>query len=127
MNLFDIAKLEEKLQILEKQTMEENFWNDSKNSSKILTQIKNIKNKTVEYKKIKNEIINLQELSELVQLEPDEEIAIDILKNSNKLQKEVEKFEISTFLSGKYDQNNAIITIHPGAGGTESQDWAEML
>lgn len=127
MNLFDIAKLEEKLQILEKQTMEENFWNDSKNSSKILTQIKNIKNKTVEYKKIKNEIINLQELSELVQLEPDEEIATDILKNSNKLQKEVEKFEISTFLSGKYDQNNAIITIHPGAGGTESQDWAEML
>lgn len=126
-NLFDIAKLEEKLQILEKQTMEENFWNDSKNSSKILTQIKNIKNKTVEYKKIKNEIINLQELSELVQLEPDEEIATDILKNSNKLQKEVEKFEISTFLSGKYDQNNAIITIHPGAGGTESQDWAEML
>ena len=126
MNLFDIAKLEEKLQILEKQTMEENFWNDSKNSSKILTQIKNIKNKTVEYKKIKNEIINLQELSELVQLEPDEEIATDILKNSNKLQK-VEKFEISTFLSGKYDQNNAIITIHPGAGGTESQDWAEML
>lgn len=126
-NLFDIAKLEEQLQILEKQTMEENFWNDSKNSSKILTQIKNIKNKTVEYKKIKNEIINLQELSELVQLEPDEEIAIDILKNSNKLQKEVEKFEISTFLSGKYDQNNAIITIHPGAGGTESQDWAEML
>ena len=74
MNLFDIAKLEEQLQILEKQTMEENFWNDSKNSSKILTQIKNIKNKTVEYKKIKNEIINLQELSELVQLEPDEEI-----------------------------------------------------
>ena len=56
-----------------------------------------------------------------------EEIATDILKNSNKLQKEVEKFEISTFLSGKYDQNNAIITIHPGAGGTESQDWAEML
>lgn len=127
MNLFDIAKLEEQLQILEKQTMEENFWNDSKNSSKILTQIKNIKNKTVEYKKIKNEIINLQELSELVQLEPDEEIATDILKNSNKLQKEVEKFEISTFLSEKYDQNNAIITIHPGAGGTESQDWAEML
>ena len=81
----------------------------------------------LEYKKIKNEIINLQELSELVQLEPDEEIATDILKNSNKLQKEVEKFEISTFLSGKYDQNNAIITIHPGAGGTESQDWAEML
>lgn len=127
MNLFDIAKLEEQLQILEKQTMEENFWNDSKNSSKILTQIKGIKNKTNEYKKLENEIINLQELTELLQLEPDEEIAKDILKNTNKLQKEVEKFEITTFLSGKYDSNNTIVTIHPGAGGTESQDWAEML
>ncbi len=127
MNLFDIAKLEEQLQILEKQTMEENFWNDSKNSSKILTQIKGIKNKTTEYKRIENEIINLQELTELVQLEPDEEIAKDILKNTNKLQKEVGKFEINTFLSGKYDSNNTIVTIHPGAGGTESQDWAEML
>lgn len=127
MNLFDIDKLEEQLQILEKQTMEENFWNDSKNSSKILTQIKGIKNKTTEYKRLENEIINLQELTELVQLEPDEEITKDILKNTNKLQKEVEKFEITTFLSGKYDSNNTIVTIHPGAGGTESQDWAEML
>lgn len=127
MNLFDIANLEKQLQILEKQTMEENFWNDSKNSSKILTQIKGIKNKTTEYKKLENEIINLQELTELVQLEPDEEITKDILKNTNKLQKEVEKFEITTFLSGKYDSNNTIVTIHPGAGGTESQDWAEML
>ena len=127
MNLFDIANLEKQLQILEKQTMEENFWNDSKNSSKILTQIKAIKNKTTEYKRLENEIINLQELTELVQLEPDEEITKDILKNTNKLQKEVEKFEITTFLSGKYDSNNTIVTIHPGAGGTESQDWAEML
>lgn len=127
MNLFDIANLEKQLQILEKQTMEENFWNDSKNSSKILTQIKGIKNKTTEYKRLENEIINLQELTELVQLEPDEEITKDILKNTNKLQKEVEKFEITTFLSGKYDSNNTIVTIHPGAGGTESQDWAEML
>ena len=123
MNLFDIANLEKQLQILEKQTMEENFWNDSKNSSKILTQIKGIKNKTTEYKRLENEIINLQELTELVQLEPDEEITKDILKNTNKLQKEVEKFEITTFLSGKYDNNNTIVTIHPGAGGTESQDW----
>lgn len=127
MNLFDIAKLEEQSQILEKQTIEENFWNDSKNSSKILAQIKTIKNKTSEYKRLENEIINLQELTELVELEPDEEIAKDILKNTNKLQKEVEKFEITTFLSGKYDNNNTIVTIHPGAGGTESQDWAEML
>lgn len=127
MNLFDIVKLENQLRELEKQTMQENFWNDSKNSSKTLGQIKAIKNKTNEYQRLENEIVNLQELTELVELEPDEEIVKDILKNTNKLQKEIEKFEVTTFLSGKYDGNNTIVTIHPGAGGTESQDWAEML
>ncbi len=127
MNLFDIDSLENQLKDLEKQTMQENFWNDSKNSSKVLSQIKAIKNKTNEYQRLDNEIINLQELTELVEIEPDEEIIKDILKNTSKLQKEIEKFEVSTFLSGKYDSNNAIVTIHPGAGGTESQDWAEML
>ena len=107
--------------------MEENFWNDAKNSSKVLSQIKIIKNKTSQYQTLENEIVNLKELTELVELELDEEIAKEILKNTNKLQKEIEKFEVGTFLSGKYDENNAIVTIHPGAGGTESQDWAEML
>ena len=127
MDLFDIAKLENDLKDLEQQTIQENFWNDNKNSSKILSQIKTIKNKTNQYRKIESEIINLQELTELTELEPDEEIAKEILKNTEKIKKEIEKFEINTFLSGKYDNNNAIVTIHPGAGGTESQDWAEML
>lgn len=127
MNLFDIVKLENQLTELEKQTMEENFWNDNKKSSKTLSQIKSIKNKTSEYRRLEKEIINLQELTELVELEPDEEVVKDILKTTSKLGKEVEKFEVSTFLSGKYDNNDAIVTIHPGAGGTESQDWAEML
>ncbi len=127
MTLFDIAKLETELQELENKTVEENFWNDSKNSSKVLSQIKVIKNKVVEYRRIENEIKNLQELTELLELEPDEEIGKDILKNTNKVQKDIEKFEITTFLSEKYDSNNSIVTIHPGAGGTESQDWAEML
>lgn len=127
MNLFDIDRLKKQLEELENQTMQENFWNDSKNSSKILAQIKSLKNKTTEYKKLENEITNLQELTQLVELESDEEMVKDILKSTNKLQKQIEKFEITTFLSGKYDSNNTIVTIHPGAGGTESQDWAEML
>lgn len=127
MSHFDIAKLEEQLKYLESQTLEENFWNDSKKSSKVLTQIKHVKSKVTEYKRLKIDIENLNELTTLVELEPDEEIEKEILKNTNKIQKEIEKFEINTFLSGKYDSNNAIVTIHPGAGGTESQDWAEML
>lgn len=127
MNLFDIDKLEMQLQNLENQTLEPNFWNDQNNSNKILSKIKTIKRKTVEYKRIKNEIENLIEMTELANLEPDEEIEKEIITNTKEIQESLEKFELQTLLSGKYDANNAIVTIHPGAGGTESQDWAEML
>ncbi len=127
MNLFDIANLKRKLSELEEQTSKENFWNDMQKSTKILSQIKSIKAKTSEYQKLETEISNLIELTELVELEEDEQMSKDIIKNTNKMKKDIEKFEITTFLSGKYDANNAIVTIHPGAGGTESQDWAEML
>ena len=127
MNLFDIAKLEQELKELEKETMQENFWQDSKKSNKTLAKIKNLKNKTTEYQEINKELNNLIELTELLDMEPDVEMAKDIIKSTQKIEKRLEKFEISTLLSGKYDSNNAIVTIHPGAGGTESQDWAEML
>ena len=127
MSLFDIEEAEKKLENLEKQTLKEDFWKDSKNSSKILSQIKYLKNKVLGFREIEKEIKNLQELTELVILEPDEELVKEIIKNTKKLEKDIEKLEISNLLSGKYDLNNAIITIHPGAGGTESQDWAEML
>ena len=74
-----------------------------------------------------NEITNLQDLTELANMENDQDVAKDILKATEKLEKEIEKIQLETLLSGKYDRNNAILTIHPGAGGTESQDWAEML
>lgn len=127
MNLFDIYKIEVELKDLENQTIQEGFWNDSKTSSKVLTRIKQLKSKCTSFRKIETEIQNMQELTELVELEPDEDVAKDILKNTKKIEKELEKLELETLLSGKYDENNAIVTIHPGAGGTESQDWAEML
>ena len=127
MSHFDIAKLEVELADLEKQTMEENFWNDSKNSSKVLSKIKQIKSKCIEYNKIKTEISDLKDLSELANLESDEEVAKEIIKNTKKIENAIERLQLQTLLSGKYDANHAIVTIHPGAGGTESQDWAEML
>ena len=127
MSHFDIPKLELELADLEKQTMEENFWSDSKNSSKVLAKIKQIKSKYMEYNKIKAEISDLKDLSELAMLESDEEVAKEIIKNTKKIEISLEKLQLETLLSGKYDHNNAIVTIHPGAGGTESQDWAEML
>ena len=127
MSLFDIPKLEEELNNLEKETIDPEFWNDQKNSQKILGNIKILKRKISKYNELKSELKNLKELTELVNIEADEEISKEIIKGTGKAEKDLEKFEIETLLSGKYDSNNAIVTIHPGAGGTESQDWAEML
>ena len=124
---FDISKLEAELAESEKQTLEEGFWADTTKSSTILAKIKSLKAKITTYSRLTSEVNNLIELTELVELENDEQTAKDIIKNTNTIQKEIEKFELTTLLSGKYDKNNAIITLHPGAGGTESQDWAEML
>jgi len=125
--LFDILNLEKEIAELEKETNNPDFWNNSENTQKVLAKIKKIKNKYTKYKELEKEINNLIELAEMIKLEYDEELAIDVTKNYKKQEKNLEKLELETLFSGKYDSNNAIVTIHPGAGGTESQDWAEML
>ena len=93
-NLFDISKLEAELKELEKQTVEVNFWSDSKKSSVVLGKIKKIKSKVETYKKIEKELNNLIELSDLLQLEIDEEMAKEVIKNTKNISKEIEKLEI---------------------------------
>ena len=128
MSLFDIESKKEELKKLEEQTQQESFWQqDTSISSKVLAKIKELKHKIDEFELAQNEASNLIELTELANLEVDEEVAKDILKSTKKLEYDVEKIQLETLLSGKYDRTNAILTLHPGAGGTESQDWAEML
>lgn len=124
---FDVENKEKELKELESKTTENDFWNDTDNSSKVLKQINSLKSKVEGFKKLNNELNNLLEMSELLQVEKDEELAKELLKSTYTLEKDIEKLEITTLLSGKYDNNNAILIIHPGAGGTEAQDWAEML
>lgn len=128
MNLFDIENVKKQLYKLEEQTQKEEFWNKNpKETSEVLSQIKQLKSKVNKYENSENELVNLVELTELANIENDIDVAEDILKSTNKLEKEVEELQLETLLSGKYDKCNAILTLHPGAGGTESQDWAEML
>ena len=88
MSHFDISKLQKDLKDLEAKTLDSEFWNDQKNSQKILEKIKSIKRKCNKYEEIEKEINNLKELSELVNLEPDEEIAKDIIVGTNKIKKD---------------------------------------
>jgi len=124
---FDIAKLEQELNELEKKTLESDFWDDTTSANSILDKIKSLKNKCKNYREIEADLAGIKDIIDLLKIEYDENLANEMIKDINKIEKEVEKFEIQTLLSGKYDKNNAILTIHPGAGGTEAQDWAEML
>ena len=124
---FDIPKLEAELKELEEKTMQDGFWNEQKESNKILAEIKLRKSTVTKYKELTSELKNIKEFIELVEIEQDESLESEIKSNTKKIEKEIDNFELQTLLSGKYDSNNAILTLHPGAGGTESQDWAEML
>ncbi len=117
----------EELKVLEDKTLETGFWEDTSSSNVILKQIKEIKNKIKTYTDIDKQISDLKDLNELLQIEADEELERQLISLTKATEKNIADFEVQTLLTGKYDKNNAIITFHPGAGGTESQDWAEML
>ena len=124
---FDVVNKEKELLELEKQTMSNEFWSDTENTSKVLKRITDLKNRLNNFKKINSGLENLKDMNELLQQEPDEELVKELLNNTIYTEKEIDKLEITILLSGNYDMNNAIVTIHPGAGGTEAQDWAQML
>lgn len=126
-SLFDPAKMKEQINELEAKTMQDGFWNDTKTSGMVLQEMKILKNKCSKFENIVSTLKNLEELNELLFIEEDSDLVKELLKNTKVLEHDLEKLEIETLLSGKYDKNNAILTLHPGAGGTESQDWSEML
>ena len=123
----NIEEKTSKLKDLENKTLEENFWTNNTNSNSILKEIKEIKSKLIKYNDINRQINDLEDINELLTLEIDEKLEMQLNSLTKQIKKELEKFHIETLLSGKFDKNNAIITLHPGAGGTESQDWVEML
>ncbi len=124
---FDINKLENELEELESKTTSTSFWDDVKNSSKILKKITELKNKISNFKETESELKNIKELYEMLKEESEFELEKELNKSVSRLEEKVNKLEISTLLSNKYDTNNAIITLHPGAGGTEAHDWVQML
>ena len=122
-----IESLMLELKKLEKESLEEGFWDNSQKSNEIFARIKTLQKKINSFQQISSELDNLMEMNDLLEEEHDAELLKELLHNSNEIQKSISNLEIQTLFSGKYDNNNAIITMHPGAGGTESQDWVEML
>ena len=115
MNLFDILKLEKELEKLEEETNSAEFWSDSNNSTKVLKQINGLKSKIQKYRKVNEKLLDIIEMNTLLAEEKEESLEEELQKSIKQIEKEIEKLEIDTLLSGKYDVNNAIVTIHPGA------------
>ena len=125
--IFDLASKEEKHSVLQNQTTAPNFWNDQIAAQKVLQEIKSLETWISLWKNVNQKSNSLEELILLAQSENEESLYDEILKELASLDKSIEDAEFKNMLSGKDDERNCILTIHSGAGGTESQDWAEML
>lgn len=124
---FDLPTKRKSVEELEKSTYDENFWKDQKNAQNTMQKIKNLKEQIETYERLKNKVEELDFLYQLMLEEDDYTDYETVEKTLAEIEKEVDEFKISTLLSGEYDENNAILSIHAGAGGLEAQDWAEML
>ena len=120
-------ELKKRLLEIEKMENDPEFWNDPKRSAKIQKEKNILLRKFEKYQKAKQALEDNKEMYELATLEEDEETINEVFNDSKNLAKTIRKLEIEVMLSDENDEKNAIITIHPGAGGTESHDWASML
>jgi len=123
----DVESLKLKLSDLEKETLKDDFWKDKERFAETNQQISRLKRKIDPWDKCVADIDETAELMEMALAESDDELISDICGNIDKLEKRFNDLETRELLSEEDDMKNAIVTIHPGAGGTESQDWANML
>ena len=123
----DLDHARQEIAELERQQADENFWSDLENSQKVLQRTKQLQNKVSRHEKLVREWEDLTTLVEMAQEEDDASLLPEIRESYDALEKEVEEANLATLLSGEYDNNNAILNFHAGAGGTEAQDWAQML
>ncbi len=112
---------------LEEQASQPGFWDDSANSQKILQKTGSLKSKISQYEKLESNFDDVLTMIELANEEDDESLLPEIKELAEKTKTDLESMKLVTLLSGEYDAKNAILTFHAGAGGTEAQDWVEML
>ncbi len=122
---YDSVKLQ--IKELEEQTASDGFWDDLENSQNVLQKISKLKNKLASYDKLKTLYDDIDVLIEIGNEEEDTTLLEEIEGSLNSFINDLSSIKLSTLLIGEFDANNAILTFHAGAGGTEAQDWNEML
>ncbi len=119
--------MEKKIIHFNKLSEEKNFWENTKNAQKIFKEKSKIEKNLNDFKALENELVDLKELFQLFKNDSDLDVQEDIVSLIKKIKKKANNTKLNTLLSKEADSNNCFIEIHAGAGGTESQDWAEML
>ena len=124
---FDLSGKAARLKALEDLQSLPGFWADPDTARTSVQQIKSLRNWLIPYDTLNSRLNGALEMAELLVAEPDQSMLADIAKEAGELESAAEAFELQAMLQGPDDSRDALLTIHPGAGGTESQDWAEML
>jgi peptide chain release factor 2 len=119
--------IHEKLDHITQLEQSENFWNDAQLAAKTQKEKTILERRLAKYEETKSSLEDANELYEMAKEEEDEETIQTLFSEASDLENLILKMEVEVMLSGELDGNNAILSIHPGAGGTESQDWASML
>lgn len=127
MTLFDLAGLEAQLKKMEEESHREDFWNDHEAAQKLLKEKKSLDNKVDEFRGLERDLEDVEVMIELATEAEDESLVPEIQASYDSFKKNLEALRIKTLLDGEFDGNNAIISVHAGSGGTDAQDWAEML
>lgn len=122
-----MANKEKRIEELEREMEAPNFWDDPERSQKMMKELKYLKDDMETYHKLQTQVEDMETLIEMGYEENDPALIPEIQEIMDEFQKDFESIRIKTLLSGEYDSNNAIITLHAGAGGTESCDWCSML
>ena len=123
----DLENAKKEIAKLEQEQADENFWSDLENSQKVLQRTKQLQHKVDKHAHLVSQWEDLTTLVEMAIEEDDDSLLEEITQGYTALEAAVEEANLDTLLSGEYDNNNAILNFHAGAGGTEAQDWAQML
>jgi peptide chain release factor 2 len=124
---FDLPGKAERLKALEDRQSMPGFWGDPEAARASVQEIKSLKNWLTPYDTLHQRLQGALEMAQLLQAEPDDGLQTDLIQEADQIETGAEAFELQAMLQGPEDARDALLTIHPGAGGTESQDWAEML
>ncbi len=125
--IFDLPALTAKIQDLEQVSAQPEFWNDQAKAQQTMQELDEVKAHLSQYQQWRSNLEDTKAVVELLELETDEGLLKEAELTVNKLNRELDNWELEQLLSGTYDKEGAVISINAGAGGTDAQDWAEML